>query len=725
MRPSFQSLRQQPTDLAAWQALCEQYWQNGWPWQAAYCHQQALRIAALRGQPDVSPDMGTLPKTHAATLLMQTMPMEALGRAELAQAPELAQPLLGAWRDAPDDWLSGLILLRLGDLCPLGDPAPTLAQVQALEWLPGETAHLWAHWRLQAGDAEGALDLLRPLVTVTAEQPLRHSSMLLLADALLRLGRVQAAELALNRAARSPNPAFLARVAERSLAWNYWAEAVALRRQIVTMRPEDPQAWLALAQTEFAVSQSGEALRSVARALQLQPGLPEARILQAQLQGQTGEGETYFEVVRDLHAQGDPLSRMASTVAMASLYANRLSSQARADLHRQLCAPIEASIQPLSPKARARPNQRFKPRHGQRLRVGYLSGDLHRQHPVNLFLLPLLEHHDRRQIEVFIYHSGHMHDVYTARARASADTWREVGHWDDTALAAQVQADQLDLLIDTAGHTSSHRLGVLAQRPAPVQATFLGYPHSTGMSRIDFLVGDPVVSPMREQALYAERIVQLPDTVFCWAPVDDDPLPARRPPAEPGEVVLGSFNNALKLVPRTLDLWARVMQALPKARLLIKAPGLRDPRIEAHFRQALVSRGIDTARFALRGPSGLADMMQEYAEVDIALDPLPYNGGTTTVQALWMGTPVVTRMGENFVGRMGASFLRALGHPEWVAESDDAYVAAVQALAQDPAQLLRLQRGLRAQLQASPLGDIVRYARHFEDRLWHMARHAA
>jgi protein O-GlcNAc transferase len=217
----------------------------------------------------------------------------------------------------------------------------------------------------------------------------------------------------------------------------------------------------------------------------------------------------------------------------------------------------------------------------------------------------------------------------------------------------------------------------------------------------------------------------LPDTVFCWAPVDDDPLPARRPPAEPGEVVLGSFNNALKLVPRTLDLWARVMQALPKARLLIKAPGLRDPRIEAHFRQALVSRGIDTARFALRGPSGLADMMQEYAEVDIALDPLPYNGGTTTVQALWMGTPVVTRMGENFVGRMGASFLRALGHPEWVAESDDAYVAAVQALAQDPAQLLRLQRGLRAQLQASPLGDIVRYARHFEDRLWHMARHAA
>ena len=426
MRPSFQSLRQQPTDLAAWQALCEQYWQNGWPWQAAYCHQQALRIAALRGQPDVSPDMGTLPKTHGATLLMQTMPMEALGRAEMAQAPELAQPLLGAWRDAPDDWLSGLILLRLGDLCPLGDPAPTLAQVQALEWLPGETAHLWAHWRLQAGDAEGALDLLRPLVTVTAEQPLRHSSMLLLADALLRLGRVQAAELALNRAARSPNPTFLARVAERSLAWNYWAEAVALRRQIVTMRPEDPQAWLALAQTEFAVSQSGEALRSVARALQLQPGLPEARILQAQLQGQTGEGETYFEVVRDLHAQGDPLSRMASTVAMASLYANRLSSQARADLHRQLCAPIEASIQPLSPKARARPNQRFKPRHGQRLRVGYLSGDLHRQHPVNLFLLPLLEHHDRRQIEVFIYHSGHMHDVYTARARASADTWREI-----------------------------------------------------------------------------------------------------------------------------------------------------------------------------------------------------------------------------------------------------------------------------------------------------------
>ncbi len=725
MTPRFDELRLHPADPARWQALFEHYRQSGWPWQAQYCLQQAQRIVALTGTNLPPLDARVSIQTHAGTSLMQAMPMEVLGRPELAQAQQLAQALLPAWQASPEDWLSGLILLRLEDLQPLGEQAPDLAQVQAHEWLPGETAHLWANWRLQAGDAEGALDLLRPLVTVTAEQPLRHSSMLLLADALLRLGRTQAAELALNRAARSPNPAFLARVAERSLAWNYWPEAVALRRQIVTMRPEDPQAWLALAQTEFAVSQSGEALRSVARVLQLQPDHPEARMLQAQLHGQTGEGETYFEAVRELHAKGDPLSRLASTVAMASLYASKLSPQERADLHRQLCAPIEASIQPICAPARDQAVKRFKPRHGDRLRVGYLSGDLHRQHPVNLFLLPLLEHHDHSKLEVFIYHCGHMHDVYTARARATADTWREVGHWDDMTLAQQIHADQLDLLIDTAGHTSSHRLGVLALRPAPVQATFLGYPHSSGMSRIDFLIGDPVVSPMTDQPLYAERIVQLPDTVFCWAPVDDDPLPRRRPLAEPGEVVLGSFNNGLKLVPRTLDLWARVMQALPNARLLIKAPGLRDPRIEAHFRQALISRGVDAARFELRGPSGLADMMQEYGEVDIALDPLPYNGGTTTVQALWMGTPVVTRIGENFVGRMGASFLRALGHPEWVADSDEAYVAAVQTLAHDPAQLLRLQRGLRQAVQASPLGDIVRYARHFEGLVWQMARHAA
>ena len=727
MKHSFLPLRESPTDYRHWHELAAQYAEQGWVWQAHYCQNQAERCASLHRQ--AVPALATLENPASPVrerqAFFQAHSPQYQGRAQWTEAPLLAEAFQEALRLWPKDWLAMLYLLRLADLAPTpaGLTVPTLAQAQALEWTPGETVHLWADWRLQAGDAQGALDLLKPLVAVSEDRPLRHSSMLLLADALLRLGQIHAAELALTRAARSPNPVFLARVAERSLAWNYWAEAVALRRQIVQMQPESAQSWLALAQTEFTVSQSGDALRSVARALALQPDMPEARVLQAQIQGQTGEGESYFEVVRELHAQGNPLSRMASTVAMASLYANTLSAQERAQLHFDLCAPIEASVQPIYPAPEAK-NSASRLRHRRqrdRLRVGYLSGDLHRQHPVNLFMLPILMHHDPQKIEVFIYHTGQMHDQYTARARNHAATWREVGGWTDAQLAQQIHADELDLLVDTAGHTSSHRLGVLAQRPAPVQATFLGYPHSTGMRRIDWLIGDPIVSPLTDQALYSERIAQMPNTVFCWAPVDHDPLPKRPGLGEPGEVVLGSFNNAMKLVPRTLDLWAKVMQALPKARLLIKAPGLRDPRIEAHFRAALIERGIAPERFELRGPTGLVDMMQEYGEVDIALDPTPYNGGTTTAQALWMGTPVITLSGENFVGRMGTSFLTALGHPEWAAQTESQYIDAVVRLAMDTKLLSGLHRSLREQVITSPLGDIRSYTRHFEDLLHRMA----
>lgn len=498
--------------------------------------------------------------------------------------------------------------------------------------------------------------------------------------------------------------------------------AVALRRQIVQMTPEDANAWLALAQTESQINESGPALESCERALALKPDYAEAQLLQAQLQDKTGEGESYFRVVLAQYEKGDPLSRLSSSVAMSSLYAGFLTAEQRADLHRRLCAPIEASIQAIFPPAQA---ERLKPsakKMDRPLRVGYLSGDLHRQHPVNLFLLPVLEQHDPARVEVFIYHTGRMHDMYTQRAKQAAKVWREVSTWDDHAIAQQMVCDQLDILVDTAGHTNSHRLGVMALRPAPVSATFLGYPHSTGMTRIDWLIGDSMVSPLQHQPLYTEHIAQMPDTVFCWAPVDDYPLPVRKPLTSESPIVLGSFNNAMKLVPRTLQLWAQIMQALPNAKLLIKAPSFDDERIRQHFINRLLALGVAESRLEMRGPIGLFEMMQEYADVDIALDPLPYNGGTTTLQALWMGTPVITLKGENFVGRMGASFLNALGHPEWVAESEQAYIDAVVKLARQPDLLNQLHQDLRQQVQHSCVGDIVRYTHEFEQLLLRLAQ---
>ncbi len=350
------------------------------------------------------------------------------------------------------------------------------------------------------------------------------------------------------------------------------------------------------------------------------------------------------------------------------------------------------------------------------LRVGYVTGDLHRQHPVNIFMLPLLlQQKNSPTLTVCVYHTGNMHDHYTAQARACAQVWHEAAHWSDAALHEQIVADGVDVLVDLAGHTASHRLGVFAMRSARVQATFLGYPHSTGLPCMDYLIGDPVVSPQAHQHLFTETIAQLPASVFCWSPVDDYPLPPPRAPGEP--LVLGSFNNALKLSPKTLALWARVLHALPQAKLLLKAPSFTSEEVCAVYRARLQAHGIAPERLMFRGPSELGLMMQAYGEMDIALDPLAYNGGTTTLQALWKGVPVVTLQGHNFLSRMGASFLQTLGEQDWLAHDEDAYLAAVLALAADLPRLRTGRAALRREMQDSALCDIERYARDFEHLL--------
>jgi predicted O-linked N-acetylglucosamine transferase (SPINDLY family) len=261
---------------------------------------------------------------------------------------------------------------------------------------------------------------------------------------------------------------------------------------------------------------------------------------------------------------------------------------------------------------------------------------------------------------------------------------------------------------------------VFALRAAPVQATFLGYPHSTGLSRIDWLIGDATVSPAGHGALFSEGVAQLPHSVFCWAPGEEYPLPPARGREAP--VVFGSFNNAMKLSPRTIALWSRVLLAVPGAMLLLKAPSLADAEVRQRYTALFAAQGVGAERLVLRGPSGLADMMQEYGDIDIALDPTPYNGGTTTLQALWMGVPVVALEGGNFVGRMGASFLRTLGRPDWVAGDEDGYVAIAVALAGEATGLRAGRAGLRARMAASPLCDIDGYAAGFEAllrRMWH------
>ena len=683
-------LRPNPLQPALWLELAQLYSSSGLHWPAAYAAQQASRLDPALAIPAAQGGEDPLP-------LLPTAP-EACSQCAAALQQWLEQ--------APADWLGWLLLARWCD-------QPTaISQAQATEPIPGETLHWLGVWRLQAGDAQGAAAALAQLVDL---RPQRHGSMLYLGEALLRLGNRAAAEKAFTRASASANPTFLRLLAQRVYAQNYWQESIAVLKRALDLQPGHIPTLVQLAKLHWEVYDLTAAETLCQQVLERDPANGEVRYLLNALPGRRGDAAAHLASVEAHYAElGEPGSRLASSIAMASLYVDHRSPEQIAAQHRQLCAAIEQALTATS----SFPNNRDPDRP---LRIGLVSGDFHRQHPVNLFMLPLLERLDRHQFPVTVFHTGTMHDAYTARARQAACNWIETGKLDDHALHQCIGAEQIDILIDLAGHTTSHRLGVFALRAAPVQATFLGYPHSTGLGRIDWLIGDPIVSPAEHGHLFSEGIAQLPGSVFCWSPVDAYPLPPPRPAEAP--LVLGSFNNIMKLSPSTIALWSALLHDLPKAHLLLKAPSLADTSVIERFRALFAEQGIGAKRLSFEGPEELGRMMQRYGAIDIALDPTPYNGGTTTLQALWMGVPVITLAGGNFVSRMGGSFLTALGRSEWIASDDAHYRAIARQLAEQLPALRSGRAELRHQMAASGLSDLESYASHFQGLLRRMWRH--
>jgi protein O-GlcNAc transferase len=346
----------------------------------------------------------------------------------------------------------------------------------------------------------------------------------------------------------------------------------------------------------------------------------------------------------------------------------------------------------------------------RRLKVGYVSGDF-REHCQSLFTLPLLAHHDRREVEIFCYSSVQRPDAWTPRLASHADTWREVRALDDAALARLVSDDRIDILVDLNMHMANGRPLLFARKPAPVQIAWLAYPGTTGIEAMDYRLSDPRLDPEDFDRHYSERTLRLPDTFWCYDPQNED-LDVNEPPClEKGYVTLGCFNNPCKLTDRTLALWGGVMRAIPEARLnLLAPPGRHRERLLAR----LGAHDIEARRLSFADYRPRAEYLSSYHDVDFGLDTLPYNGHTTSLDALWMGVPIVTRLGETCVGRAGLSQLFHLDLTDLVADSDAAFVAIATALAADPERLRRLRRSLRDTMRRSPLMDAPRFAHHLE-----------
>ena len=363
----------------------------------------------------------------------------------------------------------------------------------------------------------------------------------------------------------------------------------------------------------------------------------------------------------------------------------------------------------------------------RRLRIGYVSPDF-RRHSVAYFFESLLDGHDRQDVEVYGYGNVEFPDQVTERLMEKFDNYRNLCDLSDEAAAELIAQDRIDILIDLAGHSADNRLLVLACKPAPIQVTYLGYPGTTGMEAVDYRLTDVRADPPELQQFYTEELVFLPDGFLCYRPPDFAPLTAPLPADHVGHITFGSFNNNCKMNSVITKLWAEVLKANVNSRLLLKLKGGDEPLIRDRYLREFEKAGLSRATVEVCGWKSPAEHLQTYGRMDIALDTYPYNGTTTTCEALWMGVPTVSLVGKCHASRVGLSILACLGLEFFAASSPKEYVARATALAANRPALAQIRSSMRARIAASGLCHAKGFADQVETayrqmwRRWCQAR---
>ena len=560
------------------------------------------------------------------------------------------------------------------------------------------------------GEFEEAAAAFRQTMVLRPESAAAHNN---LAAVLQRQNRnAEAAQHARQALALQPHFALAAHTLGLALqAQGDVAAAVAAYRQAIAQEPGFVGAHVDLGTALFAQGDLDGAAASLARALTLDPGNTTAMNNLGGVRLDQGRPEEAAALYRQAVARDPDHLEALSNLTFA---ANFIVGYDTAELQR-LRRDWNTAVKRLVPA----PAPAVSKSRGPRLRVGYVSA--HFRHQAAAYALaPGIVHHDRARFEVFCYSDTPSEDEVTAALRVAATQWRDTRGISDDALAAQIRNDAIDILVDCTGHMGGTRLLTFARKPAPIQVSAWGEPTGTGLPEMDYLLVDPVLVPAAERPLFAEAFMDLPCYLGYWTP---DALPEAGPlrAAAAGHVTFGSFNRAAKITETTLALWARVLQAVPSARLVLKDKTWSHPANRALLHTRFTAHGIAPERVDLVGGTTRDEHFAAYQQIDIALDPLPHGGGMTTLEALWMGVPVITMPGATPSSRPAAAVLMALDLGAWCAADDVGYLAKAVAAATDLTSLAHLRRDLRARIAASRLSPVA-YARALEDVFLKIAR---
>lgn len=538
---------------------------------------------------------------------------------------------------------------------------------------------------------------------------------------------------------------------------NRLREARDLYAELARLHPHDPQAWFFLGAIHGQMGALDRAVYCCRRAVDLRPDNADAHFNLAQAYMHLNQLDRALAAYRDVVRLRPENAEAHANIAMILKDQGRLP-ESIASLRRALAlkpdyANVHSNLLFFLHYMEESPDILFAehlawakahvaaitvtsdydnpPDPSRRLRIGYVSPDF-RAHSVVYFAYALLAYHDPAAVDVLVYSNVAKPDEDTARVRALGHIWRDIHGVPDDDVAARIRNDNVDILVDLAGHTAGNRLAVFARKPAPVQVTYLGYPDTTGLATMNHRLADGISDPPgHAESWHTEKLARLPDGFLCYTPPLDAPEVGPPPAARVDYVTFGSFNNLAKITPAVAEIWARLLGSVPGSRLVLKNKSFADIETRDRWREQFERLGVGPARLAFNAcTSAIGEHLGMYGAIDVALDTFPYNGTTTTCEALWMGVPVVTLAGRTHASRVGMSLLSQIGLPELIATGHDDYVNIAVALARDARHRADLRRQLRPRLAASSLCDGPAFARKVENayramwRAWCVGRTA-
>jgi protein O-GlcNAc transferase len=487
--------------------------------------------------------------------------------------------------------------------------------------------------------------------------------------------------------------------------------AVELYRRVLDLDPGSFAAWNDLGAACADLGLLAESIGALRRALALQPTDPHALGNLANVLKDSARHEEAIAVYRQALALAPHDLSLRSNYLYALLYSDKVPAAALLAEHKKYGTAsagdqASQSARPLAPARDRLP--------GRPLRIAYVSGDF-RNHPVAFFIEGILRAHDPARVAVFAYHTASTRDAITGVLESLVPNWRDVAGLSVDEFAAQIAADEIDVLIDLAGHTGDNSQGLFARRAAPVQMNYLGYPFSTGSSAMDFRLVDDETDPPGADCFASERLIRLPRSYYAYTPPSDAPSVAPLPALKRGYLTFGVCSNLAKVSGLALDRWAELLRSVPRARLFWRTSAFADAKTRASLLSELSRRKVSPGRVELVPWATHDQRWKAFAGIDIALDTFPYNQATNTCEALWMGVPTLTITGETHHARMGASILRAAGLPDFVCGDVRSWIEQAVYWTSHAPELAILRAGLRDQLAGSALFDVPGLTRSIED----------